>query len=290
MDRVGTHIGDLTRFVQTLGDTHGLRDGKAQLTGGFLLQGRGGEGGCRGAAGRLAADVFDDKSGRLELLKQGQCLLLVGELVGIVGLEGGHAAVAVGHHEDDRCLVIRFRLEMHDFALAFHNQSHSHRLYAAGRQGGLDALPQDGRQFETHQAVQHAAGLLGVDQVGVDAAGMLDGLLDGILGDLVENNAAGMVVLQAQDIEQMPGDGFSFAVFIGSQPDGLGLAGGLGQFADQFLLVGRKFVQRLESMIYIYAESFLAQVPDMTEARHHFVVLSQEAFDSLGFGGRFDND
>ena len=47
IDRVRTHIGNLSVFVQVLGNNHRLTDGKAQFAGCFLLKRRRGEGRSR---------------------------------------------------------------------------------------------------------------------------------------------------------------------------------------------------------------------------------------------------
>ncbi len=64
------------------------------------------------------------------------------------------------------------------------------RLHPAGGQAGLHLLPEDGGDLVAVQAVEDAAGLLGVDQAAVDLAGLVDGPLDGLGGDLVEDHAA----------------------------------------------------------------------------------------------------
>ena len=71
VDAVCPHIGDeaghfavnLHPFIEALGDLHGAAGRIAQLTRGFLLQGRG----CKGRRGialaRLALDVFNAETG-----------------------------------------------------------------------------------------------------------------------------------------------------------------------------------------------------------------------------------
>ncbi len=52
----------------------------------------------------------------------------------------------------------------------------------------------------------------------------------------------------------MPGDSFSLAVFIGSEPYGLGFGGGFGEISDKVFLVIRYFVNRCEFLTFFYAE------------------------------------
>ena len=48
---------------------------------------------------------------------------------------------------------------------------------------------------------------------------LLERLLDGRLGDFVERDAAGLLVLEAERFLEMPGDGLAFAVGVGRQVD-----------------------------------------------------------------------
>jgi hypothetical protein len=52
-------------------------------------------------------------------------------------------------------------------------------------------------------------------------ARVLDGFQNGRFGNLVEDDAVGVLLVQSQYLAQMPADGFSFAVLIGCQPYGL---------------------------------------------------------------------
>ena len=51
--------------------------------------------------------------------------------------------------------------------------------------------PQEGAQLIAHQTVQHTAGLLGVEEIFVDGAGVGHALLHALLGDLIEGHAVG---------------------------------------------------------------------------------------------------
>src|SRR5690606_8222556 len=70
-------------------------------------------------------------------------------------------------------------------ALAVDDEPGGDGLDAAGRQLRHDLLPQDRRDLVAVEAVEDAAGLLGVDEVGVELPGVGDGLGDGAGGDLV---------------------------------------------------------------------------------------------------------
>ena len=181
------------------------------------------------------------------------------------------------------------RTECDDLALALDDQPYGHRLYASRRERRTHLFPQDGREFETDQPVEYAACLLGVYQVHIDRARFFDGFQDRPLGDLVEDDALGPVDGEPQHFGEVPCDGFSFAVFIGRQPDGFRF-GQLREFVDHLLLVARDFVDRFESLRDIDAEVLFGEVPDMAEARFDDEVLAEEFLDGLGLGGGlYDN-
>ena len=83
---------------------------------------------------------------------------------------------------------------------------------------------------------------------------------------------------------QVPCDGFSFAVLIGGEPDGLRL-GQLREFVDHFLLVAGDFVYGLVAFSDIDAEILLRKVADVSEARFYDKVLAEKLLDGLGLGG-----
>ena len=126
--------------------------------------------------------------------------------------------------------IVGFRFESGDFALAVHHQTERYGLYASGGKPFLDFAPEDGGEFEPHQTVQRAPGLLRVHKVIVDVPRMLYGFQDGIFGDFVENDAAGTSFFQSQDFRQVPGNGLPLPVLIGRQPYGLCRGSRLAQF------------------------------------------------------------
>ena len=104
------------------------------------------------------------------------------------------------------------------------------------------------------------------------------------LGDFVEDDALGPVDGETQHFGQVPCDGFSFAVLIGGEPDGLRL-GQLREFVDHFLLVAGDFVYGLVAFSDIDAEILLRKVADVSEARFYDKVLAEKLLDGLGLGG-----
>ena len=272
--RVGTHVGDQTLLVEVLRHGHGLRDRHAQLAARLLLERRGREGRrgitLRGlllgfrhrelGAGRAAEERFG-LGGRLEARGQ------LGLEECLVRISGG---VELRHDAE-----IGSRTEGDDFALAFDDQPH--------------LFPQHGRELEAHQPVEDAARLLGVHQVHIDRAGFLDGFEDRPLGDFVEDDAFRPIDREPQHFGQVPCDGLSFAVFIGSEPHGLRLRE-FRKLVHDLLLVARNLVDGLEAVVDIDSEVLLREVADVSEARFYDIVLAEELLDGLGLGrGLYDD-
>ena len=198
-----------------------------------------------------------------------------------------YGGIAGGMELGDDAEVGR-RTEGDDLAFALDDEPHGDALHAACGERRTHLLPEDGRELEADQTVEDAARLLGVDQIHVDRAGLLDGFEDGPLGDFVEDDTLGLVDGETQHFGQVPCDGFSFAVFIGRQPYGLAL-GQLGQFVHHFLLVARDFIDGPELVVDIDAQVFFRQVADVSETRLDDIVLAEELLDGFGLGGGLDD-
>ena len=186
--------------------------------------------------------------------------------------------------------VVGFRTEGHDFLFAVHDEAQGDALHAPGAELGLYFSPEDGGKLESHQAVQHAAGLLGVHQVHVDIPGVLNGAQDGVFGNFVENDAAGFFGGEFQNLLEVPGNGFPFAVFIGGQPDGVRGLGKLAEFGHDLLLVGRNHIFGLEAVFDINAEFVLFQVTDVSDGCLYQIFFSQILLDGFHLTGRLYDD
>ena len=90
------------------------------------------------------------------------------------------------------------RLEGLNFLFAVVDHAHSDGLHAARGETAADLLPQKRAQLIAHDAVEHAASLLRVDQILVDGARLLDALGDDLFRDLVEGHALGLFIVQIQ--------------------------------------------------------------------------------------------
>ena len=113
---------------------------------------------------------------------------------------------------------------------------------------------------------------------------------DGVLGDLVEDDAARAAAVQAQGLHEVPGDGLPLAVLIGSQPDEARSIGGLLELRHHFLLVSGHDIFRLESGVDVDAELLVLQVTDVAETGLDRISLAQIFLDRLRLGRRLDYD
>ncbi len=199
-DGVGTHVGDeadgalgaeFDAFIEALGDHHGALDGHAKFARGVLLELGGGERRQRVAAALGALDGLHGPGGGLQGIDDALGLLFVGDLqlfaidADETGIEGGRFGGVEAGVEGPVFLF----LELLDLALALDDEAEGDGLDASGGESAADFVPQQGRNLEADEAVEDAAGLLGIDQVPIDLAGAGEGLLHGLFGDFVEGDA-----------------------------------------------------------------------------------------------------
>ena len=201
--RVGAHVGDVAVLVEPLGDAHrGLRR-ESELAARFLLQGRRHEG-RRGASGvRLLLYRAHRERGAGEgscerprsVFVERQDVRLEAAVVAEVTALRNPPSVDRDEPRFERAgleraddVPVRRRDEAHPLALALHHQARRHRLDAAGRQPLHHLLPQDGRHLVAVEPVENPSGLLGVDEILVDLAGLRERAFDRIAGDLVEHH------------------------------------------------------------------------------------------------------
>ena len=197
-------------------------------------------------------------------------------------------------------------MERLDLAFAFDDQAQRNGLHAPGGKTAADFIPEQRRDLIAHQAVEHAASLLRVDQVLIDGARMFERCLHGALGDFVESDALNarrrpsspffsflaffLLAVVAEFERQMGGDGLAFAVRIRRQIDGVRRGRQLFQLGDNFLFAGDDDVIRLEVVRDIDAQSALGQILHVAERSFDREALAQIFLDGLRLGRRFDND
>ena len=318
--RVGTHVGDVTVFVEALRHLHGHAGGETQLTCGFLLQGGGGERRCRAALVRLGLNGAYGERGGLQSCgeRAGGFLVQVGDLGGVEGAVVGEVlagcdTVAVygdqlgveafggcGQEASGQVPVVGGN-ECHAFAFALDHEAGCDGLHATCGEAAADLAPEHGGDFVTVDSVEDAAGFLRVDQVQVDVAQFAEGALNGFPGDFGEGHAVDGY-LGLEDFLQVPCDGFTFAVTIGCQVERVYFFELALEFGDLFLLVGVDHVVGFEVLFNVDSEltdgalfevfgqfGGLRKVADMAHGRVDEVVLAEVAANGFDLGGRLHN-
>ena len=166
----------------------------------------------------------------------------VGGVTGAAGGEGAGQVPVLGGAEGDA------------LALPLDDEAGGDGLDAARRQPRHDLLPQDRRDLVAVEAVEDAAGLLGVDHALVQLARVGDGGPDRVLGDLVEDHPVDRD-LGLEDFLEVPRDGLALAVLIGGEEEFVGLGQQLLELPDLGLLVGVDHVDGLEVVLDVHAEA-----------------------------------
>ena len=182
------------------------------------------------------------------------------------------------------------RLEGADLVFPVDDQARGDRLHTAGRQTLADLPPQQRAELIADDPVEHAAGLLRIDQVLVDGTRMLDGFLHDAARDLVEGHAVGRIVRDGQQIFQVPGDGLAFAVRVRCEIDAVGVLCGLLQLRDDLFLALERIVFRLKVMLDIDAQRALRQIAQVAHAGLDLIVGTEIFSDGFGLRRRFHDD
>ncbi len=135
--------------------------------------------------------------------------------------------------------------------------------------------------------------LVGIDQIPGNGARMFDRMRDGLRGDFGEHYPVqGLVLEQAllgQDLADMPGDGLALTIWIGSQIDGTGVLGGLGDGIHVLLVLFLHLVAHGEVVIDIDRAVLARQIADMAVRGQDQEVLAEVFIDRFGFRRRFNN-
>ncbi len=128
-----------------------------------------------------------------------------------------------------------------------------------------------------HQAIEHAARLLRVDEIAVDIARMLEGFLHGALRNLVKRYAANLQavlllfvlgtveIVAAKFFGEMRGDGFAFAIRIRRQVHGVRALRQLLQLDEDLFFAGDDDVFGIEVVFDIDAKIAFRQIFHVAE-------------------------
>lgn len=159
-----------------------------------------------------------------------------------------------------------------DLIFTVDNEPRRDRLHAAGRQALADLLPQKRAELIAHDAVEHAARLLRIDQILVDPARLLDGFAHNVLCDFVEGHALRLLIRDIQQVFQVPRNGLALAVRVGCQKDIFTALGRAAQLRDDLFFSLERLILRLKIVFNIHAHRALRQIAQMSHAGLDLIV------------------
>ena len=253
LNAVGSHVGDeadrlaadVDAFVEALGDLHRLLGREAELARGIHLQRRGRE---RRIGVALGGFLFDRRDAEIlafdcRLDGGGRGFVLDVELLERRAVDGDKASFDIfvlgrGEQGFDRPVFVR--PEGLDLGLAIADEPQGNRLHAACRAGTGQLAPEHGRQREADEIIERAARQIGGNQRLIDLARLFHRRKNRLLGDGVEGDALDLdVFLQrlfvVQDLQDVPGNGFTLAIGVGRQDQLVGFFDRFGDFPHDFL-------------------------------------------------------
>ena len=174
--------------------------------------------------------------------------------------EAARLVQAAQQHVD--CPVF-LRHEGLDLLLALHDKTRGNRLHAPGGQAAADLLPQQRAELVADDAVKDPAGLLGVHQIIIDAARLLNAARYDVFRDLVERHALRLVVRQLKQLLQMPRDRLSLAVRVRREIYLVRLFAGTAQCGKDIPLSSYRNILRFIIMLDIDSHLALREIPHM---------------------------
>src|SRR5581483_2778117 len=185
---------------------------------------------------------------------------------------------------------VLLRLESPDLPLALADQPHRHRLHPAGRQPTAHPLPEQRAQLVADQPVEHAARLLGVHLLLVDAPRVQERRLDRPLGDLVEHHPVDAVGRELELLGHVPADRLPLAVGVGRDVEAAGLLGRPLELLERLGLRAHGHVLGGEVALDVDAQLARRQILEVPERGLHDVPPVEVLLDGLHLGGRLDDD
>ena len=327
--RVGTHVGNVTVFVEPLRHAHGALRSKVQLTPGLLLQRRGHKRRVRPTRVGLLLHRRHGQLGADQVA--GQCLrhLLIDDryLVGFLQLTAVIKIAPLGHARSvdsgeggtkgSRLIAIRARLagvkggadvpvfgrdKAHPLAFALYDHAGGHRLDTPGRQARHYLLPQHWGDLVAIKTIEDTPPFLRVHEVLVQLASVRGGLQNSLLGNLVEDHAAHRH-LRIEYLQQMPSDGFALTVGVSCQVELVYLLELGLKIGDLLLFVSTDHVQRGEALIDVDTQASprllfvlgghiggaAGEVADVPDGSLHNVIIAKIGLDFTSLRCRLDN-
>ena len=274
--RVGTHVGDETHaalsaylhaLIELLRDGHGAARRHAEAARRLLLQ-RGGDERRRGRLLLFAAldGLYDERRAlhRLYYLVDfGFAVQL--RLFAALAVKARSKAAGI-LPAVEICVEKPVFLADEVLYLLFPVNHHARRngLHTACGKSCLYLAPQKRRELVAHYSVEYSSCLLRVDQVLIYRARVPYAVSNDFFCDLVEGHPLCFLVVQPEQLLQVPRYGLALAVRVGRKIHGRRRLGFLLQLVYELALILHRDILRLEAVLQIHAHLALGQIPQMS--------------------------
>ena len=126
--------------------------------------------------------------------------------------------------------------------------------------------------------------LLGIEKMGIDIVRVFQSGLDRTSGNFVELDTLDIISFLLDDFGDVPGDGFTFAVRVGREEDGLSFGRRFLQILHDFFFALDDLIARGEVVFFVHGDLTGRQVTDVAHAGLHHILAAQEFFDGLHLG------
>ena len=280
---VGTHVGNVSRFVQFLSDAHRARGRESEPRGGDLLERRG-----RKRAARRSRDFRFLYRLYAPLLTLGffQDALRLRFGLGLFRTDDGKLFVLfglyIGAHDP-----IFFRNECADFALAFHDDAQGGGLHAASGETVAYFFPNQSGEIVAEEAIEHPARFLRFYQFFINLARMRERFLHGLFRNFVKYDALGFFELDR--FREVPCDRFSLAIGVGGENHFCRFFRFCLQVINHMLLQGDDLVLGFETVFNVHSILIaLGQIANVAHRRTDGEPLAEVFFDCFRLCGRLN--
>ena len=164
------------------------------------------------------------------------------------------------------------RLKLLDLLLAVNHHARGDGLHAPRGQPLLDLHPEQRADLVAHQPVEQTARLLGVNELHIHRARLLDRALDRLFRDLVEFHAAFALRVDAQNGRQMPRNRLALAVRVRRKDDGFRALRLFADALEHLAPSANGDVLRFKIVLDVHAKLGFGQIPNVPLRGLHLVV------------------
>jgi hypothetical protein len=177
-----------------------------------------------------------------------------------------------------------------DLALAVDEEAEGHRLDAAGGEAEGELGPDQRRDVVADDAIEDAASALGVVEVVVELARVLDAVVDALLRDLVELHALDLEARALDLLLDVERDRLALAIGVGRQHHVVDLLGRRLELLEDLLFALDDRVGLREIVREVDGLRALGQVLEVPLRGEHVVARAEVLLDGLRLGRRLNDN